>query len=150
MTQFEHNNRSQMTKVKDALNQEYVFTYDALGRQLSQTRAGTTMSYEYDAVGNRTKRTDYTGRQTTYSFDNLNRLTNIGYAGQPDGNATYGYDNLSQLTSATNQAGTVFFDYDTRRRVDSTADVFGNRIFYGYDAAGNRTQLELNGNAYLT
>lgn len=50
-TQFEYNLRNQMTEVKDALNQEYVFAYDALGRQLSQTRAGSVMSYEYDAVG---------------------------------------------------------------------------------------------------
>jgi len=34
----------------------------ALGRTLSQTRAGSTMSFEYDAVGNRTKRTDYANR----------------------------------------------------------------------------------------
>jgi YD repeat-containing protein len=54
-TNFEYNTRSQLTKVKDALNQEYVFTYDPLGRTLSQTRAGTTMSFEYDAVGIMTK-----------------------------------------------------------------------------------------------
>ncbi|MGQ0541455.1 MAG: hypothetical protein ACT4O9_06350 [Blastocatellia bacterium] len=68
LTQFEYNLRSQMTKVKDALNQEYVFTYDALGRQLSQTRAGSTMTFEYDAVGNRTLRTDYMGRKTEYEY----------------------------------------------------------------------------------
>ena len=42
-----------MTKVTDALYQVYDFTYDPLGRQLSQTRAGMGMSYEYDVVGNR-------------------------------------------------------------------------------------------------
>jgi YD repeat-containing protein len=42
-----------MTKVKDALNQEYTFAYDALGRLLTQTRAGTTASFVYDSVGNR-------------------------------------------------------------------------------------------------
>ncbi|MGH9947918.1 MAG: DUF6531 domain-containing protein, partial [Pyrinomonadaceae bacterium] len=79
ITQFEYNKRSQTTKVKDALNQEYVFTYDPLGRQLTQTRAGTTMSFVYDAVGNRTKRTDYMGRKTHYEYDILNRLTKIKY-----------------------------------------------------------------------
>ncbi|MGH9949890.1 MAG: hypothetical protein ACRD6X_22205, partial [Pyrinomonadaceae bacterium] len=65
--------------MKDALNQEFVFTYDPLGRVLSQTWAGTTMSFVYDAVGNRTKRTDYMGRKTHYEYDILNRLTKIKY-----------------------------------------------------------------------
>ena len=40
------------------------------------------MSYEYDAVGNRTKRTDYIGRETIYEYDDLNRLKKILYGGQ--------------------------------------------------------------------
>lgn len=145
ITQFEYNARSQMTKVKDALNQEYVFTYDALGRQLSQTRAGSTMSYEYDAVGNRTKRTDYLGRETDYAYDDLNRLTQIAYVNQSSANASYNYDDLSRLISATNNAGTINFDYDTRGRVLSTTDVHNQTLGYGYDASGNRTSLTLNG-----
>ncbi len=107
-TQFEYNARSQMTKVTDALNQQYVFTYDPLGRQLSETRAGTTMSYEYDAVGNRTKRTDHLARETTYEYDVLNRLKKINYLQSLNGippqtpiaTATYSYDDLSRLVSA--------------------------------------------------
>lgn len=150
ITQFEYNNRSQMTKVKDALNQEYVFAYDPLGRQLSQTRAGTTMSFEYDAVGNRTKRTDYTGRVTDYVYDNLNRVTQINYVNQSTANATYVYDDLSRLTSATNGAGTVSFTYDNRNRIATTTDVFGHLINYGYDENGNRNLLKFNNADYAT
>lgn len=138
ITQFEYNARSQMTKVKDALNQEYTFTYDPLGRQLSQTRAGTTMSFEYDPVGNRTKRTDHSGRITHYEYDNLNRLKKIVYgdpvpAGHPPNlQATYAYDDLSRLTTAVNEAGTVSFTYDNRGRIRTTTDVFGHVIEYGY------------------
>jgi RHS repeat-associated protein len=137
-----------MTKVKDALNQEYVFTYDALGRELSQTRAGTTRSFHYDAVGNQTQRTDYTGRVTTYQYDVLNRLTNVNYVPSGVGTATFGYDDLSRLTSAVNSAGTVAFTYDNRDRVKTTTDVFGHVIEYSYDANGNRTQLILDGNIH--
>lgn len=136
-TQFEYNLRSQMTKVKDALNQEYVFTYDPLGRVLSQTRAGTTMTFEYDAVGNRTKRTDYNGSITNYTYDNLNRLTQ-GPLG------TYTYDDLSRLLTAVNTYGTVSFTYDNRGRVDTTTDVYGKVIDYDYDANGNRTLMKLD------
>jgi len=46
-TQFEYNARSQTTKVIDALNQQYRFSYDALGRVTQTTRAGVSMSYAY-------------------------------------------------------------------------------------------------------
>jgi len=78
-TQFEYNARSQTTKVIDALNQQYRFSYDALGRVTQTTRAGLSMSYAYDSIGNRTQRTDYIGAVTNYTFDDLNRLTSIAY-----------------------------------------------------------------------
>ena len=161
-TNFEYNLRSQLTKVNDALNQEYLFTYDALGRVLSQTRAGTTMSFEYDAVGNRILRTDHMGRRTAYEYDALDRLTEIEYlptlgvgiqpppAGMPNATATYAYDDLSRLVSATNSSGTVAFAYDNRGRLKTETDVFGNVIEFGYDANGNRTQLKLNSNVHTT
>ena len=141
-----------MTKVKDALSQDYIFTYDPLSRQLSQTRAGTTMSYEYDAVGNRKKRTDYTGRVSNYVYDNLNRLTAINYGDtitsqQPK---TYAYDDLSRLITAANEAGTVGFTYDNRSRLKTETDVFGHVMDYTYDAASRRTQLKLDGNIQTT
>jgi YD repeat-containing protein len=59
-------------------------------------------------------------------------LTNIAY---PDTtSATYGYDALSRLTSAANQNGAVSFTYDSRNRITSTTDVWGQTIGYGYDA----------------
>lgn len=139
VTEYQYNARSQMTEVKDALNQQYSFTYDALGRVTQQTRGGHSMSLAYDAVGNRTSRTDYNGQTTTYAFDNLNRLTTITYPNTTT--ATYGYDALSRLTSAANSAGTVTFAYDEMSRVSSTTDVFGQEITYAYDAAGNRLTL---------
>ncbi|MGQ0542485.1 MAG: RHS repeat-associated core domain-containing protein [Blastocatellia bacterium] len=160
LTQFEYNLRSQMTKVKDALNQEYVFTYDALGRQLSQTRAGSTMTFEYDAVGNRILRTDYMGRKTEYEYDVLNRLKEIEYLPTaqypapapptPNQRSTYTYDDLSRLVSAVNNVGTVSFTYDNRSRLKTTTDVFGHLVEYAYDANGNRTQLKLDSSVHTT
>lgn len=146
--QFEYNARSQNTKVIDALSQQYVFGYDALGRVTQATRGGLSMSYVYDAVGNHTQRTDYNGAVTNYTFDDLNRLTNIAY---PDTtSATYGYDALSRLTSAANQNGTVSFTYDSRNRITSTTDVWGQTIGYGYDANGNRISVTVGGNVYAS
>jgi len=145
-TNFGYNARSQLTSVTDALSQQYVFTYDVLGHTLSETRAGSTMNFVYDAAGNRKTRTDYKGQVTAYDYDSLNRLTTITYNATPSTQATYGYDDLSLLTSATNTAGTVGFTYDNRNRLKTETDVFGHVVEYGYDANGNRTQLKLDGN----
>jgi len=58
------------------------------------------MTYAFDAVGNRTQRTDYNGVVTNYTYDNLNRLTTITY---PTRNVTYSYDPLNNMTRATNE-----------------------------------------------
>ncbi|HEU4714499.1 MAG TPA: RHS repeat-associated core domain-containing protein [Pyrinomonadaceae bacterium] len=148
ITQFEYNARSHRTKVIDALSQQYVFGYDALGRLTQVTRGGISMSNAYDAVGNRTQRTDYNGAITNYTFDDVNRLTSIAY---PDStSATYGYDAVSRLTSAANQNGTVTFAYDALDRITSTTDVWGRTIGYGYDANGNRTSMTVGGSSYAT
>jgi RHS repeat-associated protein len=106
------------------------------------------MSFEYDAVGNRTKRTDYSGRVTNYEYDNLNRLTTLLHGTTPE--STYTYDDLSRLLTATNGAGTVTFTYNNRGLLESETDVFGRVLEYGYDANGNRTLLELDGNTHTT
>ncbi len=58
-TTFEYDALSRTTTVIDALNQRYEFAYDLVGRQTGVTRGGVSMSYQYDAAGNRTQRTDY-------------------------------------------------------------------------------------------
>jgi RHS repeat-associated protein len=157
VTTTKYNLRFQTTEVKDALNQTYTFGYDAMGRLLSQTRAGGSMSFVYDEVGNQTKRTDYAGRVTNYIYDNLNRLEKIEYDNGSGGLitkqiSTYGYDDLSRLTSAGNDNGTVSFVYDNRDRLTSTTDVFGQAIVYEYDRTSsvNQKRLKLNGSLYAT
>jgi RHS repeat-associated protein len=147
-TKYEYNALSQMTALVDALNQRYTYVYDALGRVVSQTRNGHTKSFVYDAVGNRTQRTDYNGAVTNYVYDALNRLTTINYPNSTS--VSYGYDKLSRLTSATNQNGTVSFSYNNMSRVSSTTDVWGQILNYTYDGNGNRTQLKVGGNNYTT
>lgn len=146
-TQFTYDARSQMTKVKDDLNQEYTFTYDTSGNLLTQTRNGQTMTFTYDLAGNRITREDYNGNDTTYTYDALNRLTDITYSGSSE-YADYTYDDLSRLLTAVNQNGTVTFTYNNRGRLASEEDVFGHDLEYTYDAAGNRTGLELNNTAH--
>jgi RHS repeat-associated protein len=148
ITQYEYNARSQTTAVVDALSQRYEFAYDALGRETQVTRGSISMSYGYDAVGNRTSRTDYNNATTNYAYNNLNRLTTVTY---PDTTTvSYSYDQLSRLASATNANGTVSFSHDNRGRLSSTTDVFNQTVGYGYDANSNRTSLSLGQNVNAT
>jgi YD repeat-containing protein len=141
--------------VKDAINQVYSFGYDPLDRMLSQTRAGGTLAFEYDEAGNPTKRTDYAGRVTNYTFDKLDRLTKIEYddgTGNPADKpqSVYGYDEISRLICATNEAGTVTFGYDSRNRLKNTTDVFGHLIEYEYERTptANQKRLKFEGAMY--
>jgi YD repeat-containing protein len=68
-----------MTAVVDAINQRYEFVYDPLGRVTQNKKGAMTMSFVYDAAGNRSQRTDYNGAVTNYSYDALNRLTTLSY-----------------------------------------------------------------------
>lgn len=147
-TSFQYDALSRVTSVTDAITQQYQFGYDALGRQTSITRGETSMSYVYDAVGNRSQRTDYNGVVTNYAYDDLNRLTTITY---PDtSTVSYGYDELSRLATATNGNGTVTMSYDNRGRAASMTGPFGQTVSYGYDVDGNRTSLAIGGSTYAT
>lgn len=120
------------------------------------------MTFEYNEVGRVKKRIDYMGRETKYSYDNLNRLTEIEYlptaaagvqpppTGMPNQKSTYGYDDISRLTSATNEMGTVTFGYDNRNRMTSTTDVFNHTINYEYERTStvNQRRLKFDGAMY--
>lgn len=140
-TLYEYDARSKATAIVDASGRRYEFTYDSARRLTQAKRAGLTMTFAYDAAGNRTRRTDYNGAVTNYAYDAANRLTTISYPNSTS--VTYGYDAASRLTSATNENGAVTVGYDNRDRVSSTTDVWGQAVTYQYDANGNRTAMSL-------
>jgi len=141
-TTFEYDALSRMTALVDARSQRYRFNYDALGRLRHVRRGTAVMTYNYDAVGNRKRRTDYNGALTEYTYDALNRLKAIAY---PEAiTVDFTYDKLSRLQTATNENGTINFDYNKMNRLTRSTDVFGQIVEHNYDDNGNRTKLSLN------
>ncbi len=65
------------------------YTYDELGRVLSETSRGLTHSYAYDIAGNRTQASYGTGRVVATTYDNFNRPLTINEGGR---STSYGYD----------------------------------------------------------
>ncbi|MEO8305631.1 MAG: RHS repeat-associated core domain-containing protein [Betaproteobacteria bacterium] len=110
------------------------YAYDAKGRLVGETRAGTNPfadTYTYDSVGNRVLST-HGGVPTAYSYDNNDRL-------QADGTATYAWDANGNLVRKTQGAVVTNYGYDGGNRLVS---ILGGGLSnqYAYDADGSRVQ----------
>ena len=72
------------------------YSYDELNRQKTVTYPGNkTISYSYDAVGNRATMMDPDGGLTTYSYDSRNLLTALENAYNE--RTTWQYDALGRV-----------------------------------------------------
>jgi len=83
------------------------YTWDALGRKLTETSYGRTVSSQYDLAGNRTRLTYPDSNYIQYSYDILNRMQQV----QQNGSAVmvaYSYDNLGRISAINrNNSATV-------------------------------------------
>jgi RHS repeat-associated protein len=100
-------------------------TYDAFGRQSTSSIAmgGTTrsLSYQWDADGNRTRVTHPDGNYFVYSFDGLERMNGLSENGTTS-IASLTYDAQGRRASATRGAVTTTYTYDAISRLASLAD----------------------------
>ena len=128
-------------------------TYDTLDRLESETNVfARTLTYDYDAQGNRTLLIDPDGKRTAYSYDELNRLETMTLEdGTPGAQVvTYDYFPNGLKNTVTNPNATMStFEYDRAARMTGISHTgpFGvvSSYLYDYDANGNRTQqIETN------
>jgi RHS repeat-associated protein len=100
------------------------------------------LGYEFDTIGNLTKRSDYgqyiglTALYENFSYDNLNRMT--GSTVYQQSNKSYGYDALGNITSKT---GVGSYTYGTNAGPHAVTQTNNNGVLtnYIYDANGNMT-----------
>ncbi|HEY9476262.1 MAG TPA: DUF6531 domain-containing protein [Mycobacteriales bacterium] len=118
------------------------YTWDALGRIVDiKDPLNRDTVYSYDAEGNLTQTllpglTDPLTRTITYAYDILNRRTQQNQAGNLVYN--FGYDAKNQMTSLADPSGVRTQTYDTNGRL--TAVSRGSQTFqYGYDVDSNVT-----------
>ncbi|MFJ2986825.1 RHS repeat-associated core domain-containing protein [Collimonas sp. NPDC087041] len=133
----------------------------------AQTSQNTTTSYEYDAMGNRTKITDPLGHITTQSYDPLGRLIQQVQPVPATGGTTpivkFSYDGQDQLSTVTdprnlvtsytvdglgNQSalsspdtGSTSKTYDAAGNLKTRTDARGKTTTYSYDALNRLTQI---------
>ncbi|GAA5178696.1 polymorphic toxin-type HINT domain-containing protein [Rugosimonospora acidiphila] len=125
------------------------FTYDALGRKVSETEvssatpSGVTTTYTYDALSRLVSTTEPPTTDVVTNVQHQGRTTNTYDA---DGNLTR--TDVADLLGG-DPTRTTTYDYDDHDRLVRVTDALGNETSYGYDDFGNRTSMvDANGNEY--
>nr|WP_244634604.1 RHS repeat-associated core domain-containing protein [Frigoribacterium sp. CFBP 8754] len=121
------------------------YAYDA-NKQLSTITppTGTSLGvkdFTYDAYGRQKTQTDGRGNTTTFTYDLADRLLQTVFSdGTP--RVTNRYDTNGNLTSQVAGTGTVTNAYDQQNRLISTVNTAGGgTIGFGYDKASHETSV---------
>ncbi len=127
------------------------YAYDDASRLTSITRGTNIFGFAYDNANRRTSMTYPNGINTAYTYDNLNRLTNLAATktstGTPITNFGYQYDAADNRTQKSTLDYTEDYGYDALQRL-TRADRTNpgatppNQWTWGYDAVGNRTSAQ--------
>jgi len=167
-TLYAYDDAGRLTKVTDALHGATEYGYDDRGNRVSVTDAnlnttrfgydkanrlvwernpvqaeGSETRYEYDAAGNRRFKTDGNGWRTEYVYDANRRLTNVLF--QDGTTYEFAYDARGNRTlekSSTHERGLAYDELGRLARVEDRT--LGRVITYGYDAAGQRREMQVD------
>ena len=136
----------QISQVVDHAGGSNTYQYDAIYQLLQETNVdpvfgSTTISYTYDAVGNRIFHTE-NGIPVAYTYDDNDRLLS-------QGNTSFTYDDNGNLITQVTPGGLeldYFYDYDNRLvMVNSLDGSTTTSVDFSYDADGNRVQSVVEG-----
>ncbi|MCL4857728.1 MAG: RHS repeat-associated core domain-containing protein, partial [Flavobacteriales bacterium] len=108
-TEYIYNNLGELTYQKDAKNNEYTITYDALGRMATKTENGTSFGFTYYTNGNGINQPDnitYNGITQHFTYDYLGRLTETKetFEGE-DYVFGYQYDDFNRIEQTSYPSG---------------------------------------------
>ena len=161
-TTYNYDARSQVIRLVNvapdkSILSRFEYTYDALGRRTRMVTLQGTNDYSYDAVGQLVAVTLPGGRTITYSYDangNRRTVTDNGVtmtyvANSLDqyttvGSATCQYDADGNLVSKFDGAQTWTYAYDKENQLVRAVTPDGDWI-YEYDGQGNRIATIQNG-----
>ncbi|WP_123040478.1 DNRLRE domain-containing protein [Cohnella candidum] len=147
---YQYDDNGNRIQVINEIGQKITYTYDSLNQLLSETnpKDGTTISYSYDVLGNRTKKEikDSAGNVVntfSYSYDKANKLLSVN--GQ-----AYTYETM---TGSGDKAGNLIQDNKLKYKWDESGRLFEvrNKVDdallgqYEYDDTGRRVKSTVNG-----
>jgi RHS repeat-associated protein len=107
----------------------------------------TSESWTYNANGDVATHVDGKSQTKTYGYDNASRLISIDY---PTGTDTsFGYDDINRLTSLVDSTGSTGYTYDAANRLTQIASPNGT-VSYTYDDASRRATMVISGSPNQT
>ncbi len=133
----------------------FQLNYDTAGRRVSEVYPDNkTVSHQLDANGNVTRTTWPDGYFVSYSFDQLNRLTEVFLNGSQASAAHYSYDPLSRtITLGYSNGASTTYSYQLNDDLLSIAEVFNgssnNTFMYGYNNVHQRTSQNATDSAFI-
>ncbi|GAE48103.1 DNRLRE domain-containing protein [Mesobacillus boroniphilus] len=119
-------------------------TYESGGNYVTTVKdqVGNTVSFGYDAVGNRTSVKDAKGQTTSFVYDGRNLLTKVTDA--KIGVTSYGYDGNGNRTTVTDAKGNLTkYDYNEFNLVSKFTNPLNQVTKLEYDRNGNQTKVVL-------
>ncbi len=136
-------NANGLVATEDTSDGNWAYGYDASGELIDAdfvstngTIANQSISYVYDAAGNRVSQT-INGVTMYYTTNALNQYTAVG-------GTTYTYDADGNMTGEISSAGTTTFSYNADNQLVSENGPDG-KYQYAYDALGNLVSETENG-----
>lgn len=136
---YTYDSLGRLTTATDPKSQVATYSYDAFDRITRVAYSGgSSVTYVFDADGNRLTMVDATGT-TTWSYDPLNRVSSELLPTSQS--VSYGYDGDSHLTSRTDSGGTEQRTYNSLNELLSITDPSGKVTSFQYDASGRNTQI---------
>ncbi len=148
-TRFTYDKLGRVVDIKDPLNRDTVFGYDAEGNLTQSVAPGDTdastrtIAYSYDILNRLTKQDQAAGRLVyTWGYDADNHTTSLA---DPTGVRTQGFDSLGRLTSVSRGGQSFGYGYDADGNVTSRTWPDGTAITSSYNTAGQLTALSVQG-----
>ena len=137
ITRFAYDENGNVISVIDPKSHTTTASYDPMNRLVFTTNAkGETASLSYDADGNVISSIDPKGQTTQYSYDALEQVSDVNYS---DGtHYHYTYDNLNRMTDLSDGAQQWHFAYDILDRLISENTPQGS-LNYTYDTVSRLT-----------
>ncbi len=150
-TNLEYNDDDLLEAVSFAGNTKY-YEYNTDGRLSKYTKPdGLSFNYEYDDMGrliddgstsytydeDKLKEITFNGNSIIFTYDDLNRITDIEYTDMPNNTISYTYDNNNNITSIAYPGNkTVEYTYDDVNRMKSVTDWNNHKTRYYYRTDG--------------
>lgn len=146
---YTYDKKNQLVDIKDPLNRDTLYAYDAEGNLTLATAPGDTpaaqrsIAYTYDILNRRTKLDEGNGALVyTYGYDALNHRTSLG---DPGGMRTQTFDTLGRLATTSRNGQTFRYGYDADNNITSRTWPDGTVVTAGYNGADQMTSLTAQG-----